>query len=414
MKMFSVFILTLSMTAVAAESTLQELTKRQNFLTEVLIRVQTEAILNHEAVKRIVGCMNRTKKTPDCEIARAQVLAPFPQIVSEARLHLAMGYRDGLFAGGFSRINSKLSPLGTYKDIKWEPLTAKEEAVATTLMNRYVAAARAEASKNPKIGQSGAKHERFVNLAVREKRLNHLNVYKNLISHIVLLQYMRDERVNDSTLREAFARLLDRSTKEINTLSKAAVSAENWVKSRVSCAETIDYQLNNPSPYGGMSYCINTPSSLLSLLDYKAAIDGVILENPSYSKTLKNLQSERTGRSILTAAMIGLPTLAICVLAPPLVAIPVGAASGGLALLDAQNEYNKIRRRELSTVINASGAVDWNALKGGRMARNISVALVPFFGAGKYVSPIMKSATKPAGKYISGMMKLKYYRVTRS
>jgi hypothetical protein len=415
MKLLVAFTTFLSLSSVWCNSTLQELTERQNFLTELLVRIQTETILNHESNSRITACQNKNNRSADCEIARNQVFAPFPEVVNQARLHLALGYRDGFFGGSFTKLNSGLGPLGTYKDVSWEKLTANEEKIAQAVMDKYIAEGRTEARKNPKVGSVGSKHERFVQLYVRTKRMAHLQLYKDLLSQIVLLQYMSDERVNSQTLGNAFAKLMERSRKEVNQLSRTARIAENWIKTRNSCAETIDYQLRNPSVHGGilsMSYCIQTPSALLSLLDYKGAVDGLVMDYPQFAKVAKSLRSEKTARAIVTGAFIVLPTLAVCILAPPMIAVTAGAAAGGLSLLLEHNNYNQIRRRELSKVVNPEANVDWEALKMGRLSRNISAVLLPFFGAGKYISPMFKSGA-PAARYMIGLTKFKNYRFTK-
>ncbi len=407
---FAVFLLVT--THLAAKSTLQELTERQNFLAELLVRIQTETVLNHEANKRMTSCLSGVRKSPDCQIARTQVFEQFPEVVREARLHLAMGYRDGVFSGGFFKVNSRLHALGTYKDIKWFRLTPQEDKVAHSLMDRYIREARAEAAKNPKIGSSGPKYERFLGLAVRKRRVAHLQLYKDLISQIILLQYVQEDQVNKQILGDAFGSLMDRSTKELNTISKAARIAEGWIQERRDCAETVDYQMRNPSgsPIFMIAACIQTPPELLSLLDYRAAVEGLLIDYPQFEKVVESFHTERKARAILTVSLVALPTLVISTMAPPLIAISANVAAGGLALLTEQNNYNKIRRRELSKVVNPTGNVDWEALKNGRLSRNISAALIPFVGAGKYVSPLLKNATSPAARYITGMVKFKYFR----
>ena len=136
------------------------------------------------------------------------------------------------------------------------------------------------------------------------------------------------------------------------------------------------------------------------------------MDYPQFSPVLKSLRSEKTARAIMTGAIIALPTLTICILAPPMIAITAGAAAGGLSFLMEQNNYNQVRRRELSKVVNPDANVDWEALKMGRLSRNISAVLVPFFGAGKYVSPLFKSGA-PAAKYMIGLTKFKNFRFAR-
>ena len=103
--------------------------------------------------------------------------------------------------------------------------------------------------------------------------------------------------------------------------------------------------------------------------------------------------------------MIAVPTLAVCIFAPPMVAVPAGALAGGLSLLQAQNDYNQVRRREISRVINENGDVDWDALKNARLMRNVSVVLLPFFGAGRFIGPFARATA--ARTYLSGTVRLK-------
>lgn len=412
-----------------AETILAELTRRQNFMVELLTRIETETILNHEATRSLLNCVsNANNRSERCQAARDTVLAPFPQVVREARVNLALGYRDSVlhpYMGDVYTLNSSLNDLHTYKDVSWSPLTDRERQVIQGVLDGYIRDARAEADRNPKVArQTQAQKERFIRLYVRSKRVAHLEVYKANCSQIVLLQYISGNVVNDQVLRPALTKMLERSAKELETLKAAARAAEFWVKGRRSCAEMMQYKEDHPmmaalmsggQPEMGIDPCFQAPTALLRLVDYKAAIDGMLVDNPRWQQTLSDFQLERTVRTIETVVLTGVPFLAVCILAPPLVAIPAGAAAGGLALLQSQNEYNQVRRRELSVVVNVAGNVDWQALKDARLNRNISIALLPFFGAGRYVGAGARTVLSATSlRLVRGLSVLKYARFARA
>lgn len=391
-------------------STLQELKLRQSAMLELLGRVQMEAILNNQMAIKIRRCLDRNNKSQECVYARAQIIEPFKQVVADARMHLLVGYRDQVRGERFYTLNSSMNNLHTYKETAWKRATTLEIQVATRVLNGWKNKASDEASRNRKISGDRAKQDRYVQLKVRANRVANLNAYKEMLSQIILLQPFNDVTATDQNIRAALDVIVQRSQRELQSLARAARYAETWMKDPESCAETVDYQINNPSFTGSpmpapLAYCINTPSSLASLLDYRGIVAGMSMENALYKKVFESVQSERTARTIGIAALIAIPTLAVCIFAPPLVAIPAGAGAGGLALLQSQHEYNQVKQREISRVINETGDVDWEALKSARLSRNISIVLLPFFGAGRFAGPFLRNSA--AGKYLIGISQLK-------
>lgn len=369
-----------------------------------------EAILNHQMSLTIKKCLSPANRTAECIHTRAEIIEPFKKVVRDARMFLLASYRDKIFGEQFFRLNSSLGNLSTYKETAWKKATPQEVQAATNLINKWKREASEEAARMKNVGSRGAKHDRFVGLKVREKRVTLLNSYKEILSQIIILQPFSDATATNQNITSALNLIISRSDKELETLKKAARSAENWMENPESCAETIDYQMSNPSLSGGMGIpvyaaCINTPTSLASLMDYKGIVEGMEQENPAFKRVFKSVRSERTARSLGIGAMILIPTLAVCILAPPLVAVPAGAAVGGLSLLQSQADYNRVKRREISRVINERGNADWDALKSARLSRNISIVLLPFFGGGRYVGPFLRNSS--AGKYLLGTAKLK-------
>lgn len=391
-------------------STLQELKLRQEALLELLGRVQMEAILNHQMSLTIKKCINTANRSAECLHTRAEIIEPFKKVVRDSRMFLLGGYRDKVFGEQFYKLNTSMNNLSTYKETSWAKATPTEITAATNVINKWKREASEEAASKKNVGARGAKHDRFVALKVRQKRVRLLDAYKEILSQIVILQPFSGTTVTNQNLTAALNLIISRSTKELESLKKAARAAENWMENPESCAETVDYQLSNPMAAGGMGMpaiaaCVYTPTSLASLMDYKGIVEGLEQENPAYQKVFKSVRSERTARSLGIGAMILIPTLAVCIFAPPLVAVPAGAAAGGLSLLQSQAEYNRVKRREISRVINERGTVDWEALKSARLSRNISIVLLPFFGGGRYVGPFLKNSA--AGKYLLGTSKLK-------
>lgn len=391
-------------------STLQELKLRQEALLELLARVQMEAILNHQMSLTIKKCINAANRSAECVHTRAEIIEPFKKVVRDARIFLLGAYRDRVFGEQYFKLNSSMNNLSTYKEKSWTKATTTEITAATNVINKWKREASEEAATKKNVGARGAKHDRFVALKVREKRVKLLDAYKEILSQIVILQPFTATAVTNQNLSAALDLIISRSTKELESLKKAARAAENWMENPESCAETIDYQMSNPMLAGGMGIptyaaCINTPTSLAALMDYKGIVDGMEQEHPDFQRVFKSVRSERNARALGIGAMLLIPTLAVCVLAPPLVAVPAGAAAGGLALVQSQVEYNRVKRREISRVINERGTVDWDALKTARLSRNISIVLLPFFGGGRYVGPFLKNSS--AGKYLLGTSKLK-------
>ena len=395
-------------------NTLQELQMRQAFMVELLARVQMQAILNHQMAISIRNCLVNTRNnSQECQVARESIITPFQQVVADARMFLLMSYRDSVFGENYFRLNTNLANLSTYKDNRWQAASPGEIQVAQRLINEWRKEASGEASRNRNIGSTGPRHNRFVQLKVREKRVHLLEEYKAILSQIVLLQPFTNTAVNPTNLRAALDTIIQNGAAEIETLKRAARYAENWLRDPASCAETVDYQSTHPSVSGDggmampapLAYCINTPPALTSLMDYRAIVDGLVTDFPEYQQISRSVTSERTARTLGIAAMIAIPTLAVCIFAPPMVAVPAGALAGGLSLLQAQNDYNQVRRREISRVINENGDVDWDALKNARLMRNVSVVLLPFFGAGRFIGPFARATA--ARTYLSGTVRLK-------
>ena len=390
------------------KSTAQDLADRQALLVNVLMRVQTEAALNQEATRLILSCLENSKNS-QCPLIRSSILEPFPQVVRDARLHLSLGFRDGLLQGGMTTLNSRLWALGTYKDVWWEALSNEEEKIAQIVLDRSIQRANEKADK--KFSANDPRHDRLVKLSIRHDRQNHLKVYKGLLSQIIFLQYVKGPKITSADMKAALLKMLDRSKKELAMLAKAASAAELWIKRSKACVLEVQYSesfagmmmadASNPIPE-----CLKTPASLLRLLDYQGFVQGFVFENSQYESVLNQLSSERQARTISNLLTFGLPVVAISFLAPPLVAIPVGGLAGGVGFLIAQNDYNQVRRRELSMVINPAGNVDWAALKEARLMKNVSLFMVPFFGAGSSVTKATKLSA-PVARMMSGMSKIK-------
>jgi hypothetical protein len=400
-------LLTLQVSA-GVKSTAQDLTDRQDLLVNVLVRVQTEAALNQAATTLILSCLQGSKN-PECPMIKATILDPFPQVVRDARLHLALGYRDSLLPQRMTTPNSRLWSLGTYKDVWWDALSNEEEKIAQIVLDRSHERAQNKAIK--KFSPNDPRYDRLIKLAVRHDRQNHLNVYKGLLSQIVFLQYVKGSKITAADMKVALEKMLDRSQKELSMLSKAARAAELWTKSSRACVLEVKQSetmvgMMMADPSNPIPRCIQTPSALLRLLDYQGFVQGFVFENPQYQAVLKQLSEERQIRTISNLLTFGLPVIAVSFFAPPLVAIPAGGLAGGIGFLMAQNDYNQVRRRELSMVINAAGNVDWSALKEARLMKNVSLFMVPFFGAGSSINKAVKLSA-PVSKMMSGMARLK-------
>lgn len=414
--LLSALVLLISFAALAQrgrQSTLAELRQRQHFMVELLARVQMQAILNHQMALSIRNChINPRNNSEECRIVRETMLTPFRQVVADARMFLLLGYRDSVFGERYYNLNTGMSDLGTYKDRSWSDATSVETNAASGLLDRWVTQFSGEASRNRRLATRDQR-VRYTYLKVRQMRVQMLEEYKAILSQIVLLQPFTASSVNPTNLRAALDTIVQRGAAELDTLKRAARIAENWMRDPVSCAQTIDYQTRNPSVSGDagmalptpLSYCIQTPPQLSALLDYRSIVEGLVTDFPEYQRVARSVESERTARSLGMAAMIAIPTLAVCIFAPPLVAIPAGAVAGGVALLQSQGDYNRVRNREISRVVNEAGDVDWEALKSARLMRNISVVLLPFFGAGRYIGPFARATA--SRNYLQGSIRLK-------
>lgn len=397
-------------------STLTDLRHRQAFILELLARVQMQAILNHQMALSIRHChVNSRDTSEECALVRKTILTPFVQVVADARRALLLGFRDGLAEGNVFKIYDGVGGmwnLGTYKDVDWVNATPVETKAAQETISRWRSQARSEASRNANIGSNGPRHERFVKLKVREKRVDSLEEYKAILSQIVLLQPFSAATVTRSNVRAALDVIVQRGSEELQTLKRAARIAEVWMRDPESCAETVDGQSAHRSVSGGggmampsaLADCIQTPTQLSALLDYRSIVQGIVTDVPSFARVAQSMERVRTARSLLTGAMIAFPTLAVCFFAAPIVAVPVGGASGMVSFLQSQSDYNRVRRRELSRIVNEAGDVDWDALKSARLMRNVNVVLLPFFGAGRYIGPFARASA--ARTYLQGTLRL--------
>lgn len=401
-----VFTLTLAAHATGL-ATLHELRLRQSFIVELLARAQFETILNHRILLSNRRCLANPRNTSEeCALVRQQ-MSYFPRVVAEARMSLLLGYQDQVIGrDNFSVLNWGLDDLGTYKDRRWSPATLPEIHSAEAIKSRWEREAEAESSRYHRLTQ--AQRRRMAGLILRSRRVQRLADYKSLTSTILLLQPFASPTVTTANIRSAVDDLVRRSTRELARLREAAVLAERWVAQARSCAETVDYQLAHPTEamtYGLMPSCIHTPGALADLIDYRAAVDGIIVEFPGFRRALTTISNERTARQISSAFLLAAPTMALCFLAPPIVSVPVGAIAGGLSLLASQQDYNRVRDRELGRMVDLNQEVDWEELKSAQLGRNLDVLLLPMFGGVHSAGAITRSA--PVRSYLSSLARLK-------
>ncbi len=379
-----------------------ELSKKMNVMVSLLERAEAGAIINYESSQKIANCYG-IRTNAECKQINEMIFDPFPQVIAEARMHLAFSHRDGFFEKNMLKLNSGLDSLHTFKDKKWKPLDQQEIAAAQKILDAMIKEAKDKISA--KFGPQHPKFNYYVELEVRQKRNRHFEIYKILLSQIVILQFVEGRVMTPEMIRTTLKTIVTRGKKEVDELKKAAHQTEKWVKSLDSCVETLNYQLTH-TRVDGFSVCDSTPSALEKLLDYTAIVDGLLLEAPEYESVVKRIRAERTTKQIGLAVITILPLLAASAISPPLVAIPLALMSGGATFVSSQMELNRVKDREFSQVTNAAGNVDWDALKSARLNRTMSFALMPFVGGSKLTKIVLN---RNAQKMISGLNKAKLF-----
>jgi len=82
-----------------------------------------------------------------------------------------------------------------------------------------------------------------------------------------------------------------------------------------------------------------------------------------------------------------------------------------MMVITSNAEFNRLRQRELDVAISPLRDIDWQALKMGRMARNLSyLGLVPLVSTGRAVARATGFSSPTLGRIINGLTKMKYLR----
>jgi hypothetical protein len=248
---------------------------------------------------------------------------------------------------------------------------------------------------------------------VRMQRKAHFAAYRFWMSRMPVVQWI--DRANPSRVEivRALVKVRDNSIREIAELKKRSDVLRRWIGDSANCAGFTDTYMQNPAIMGAdgsLPPCLLTPSSLFALLDYSSLVknvvsysaQGKIFENALMASTYKNLNSERSLHEASVLLGWGLPTLAICFLAPPLVAVPaalgggvaisvpgalitggVGLLTSGVEYLSTERDLNLARARELSTISRDTG-IDLASLRSAENDRNFSVLFAPALLVGRY------------------------------
>ncbi|MEK7357233.1 MAG: hypothetical protein AAB250_12340 [Bdellovibrionota bacterium] len=386
---------------------LQEILVRGGFLLDAIDVIDYQLQNHQELAELFEQCPSRRTLDDECQLA-VSVLRSLPQVVREARQHLALGYRDRVtqkFSKDVSeriyKVNAELKDLGTIKAASWVALSPSEAAQAQASLGMLIARGGALAAKlHP---NDAAKSENFIRLYVHRERREHLQAYSLILSQLPILQYLTRATLPSGDVRAALATIKENLAAERKLNRQRRTILNRWLAGAGTCADDVELA-KDPMiaafSQAGLPACINVPSKLFALLDYTSVVKGLAAASPRAKKALSDLQFERTARLLTTFAIVMPVTIVVFVVAPPLIAVGLGVAGTAHAIHSANRDVKRAERQEFVRVLDPGGEADVSNVKFARHNRIATYVVAPLVFGGlagsgvRKLSPVALAAIK--------------------
>lgn len=296
--------------------------KTTQFLDAVGAKLKANLEANTNIVDTLIRCLSSQQASSDstCNDVKTWIDKPLKEYVKETRSHLAVAQSEHQLRSytkvAWKGVNKDLASLGSRKELRWEKVTEKELSEATRTLRSYeIEAAKAEMeSKNTsKVTRKTSRgtrrlHPGFMNDYMLVKRYGHFNLYRSRMAELPILQYLKSAEPSRGEVLSAALKMKEDLNKEWAEFNKRA--------------QLLKKAKDEKSPLH---------PSLLAWLGYNVEVESVLLEQPQACGLAMSLLEYDAGRERAKALAIGLPLLAVSIVAPP-VAIAAGGLGAGIAV----------------------------------------------------------------------------------
>lgn len=363
----------------------------QGHKTELLLRKVVEKVQMHHiemqiTISQIRSCTSSKVDRPDCHAVKNWTSETLPELVHQSRydLSLSQGANDlDTWMGKTSKdVNSNLKPLGSYKNIDWSPLTSQEKSLAEKRLQEYQTDIHNEALSRVKKGQlSDREAADFEEKTLFAVRYRHFMRYHQTLAENPLLQFLSGPQVT------------------LGDISKALDQAENAMEEEEKWIEKWDKMLSQRP----------IPSDVLNLLSYNSFLEASLAEDESYCGLATTLEYARNTLDITKSMMLGLPTMLISFVAPPVGGALATMAGSALLTGDSYGKMDHMKMRYL-TSSNGGGEGNLRELEDASRELKVDVVTLPIgYGLGGQIAKRALRLGPGSWAFAGKILKLRKY-----
>ncbi|HEX4925714.1 MAG TPA: hypothetical protein VFV50_16590, partial [Bdellovibrionales bacterium] len=323
-------------------------------LSKLYDRVRGRVEGSYHQVQNLKTCLPRVSD-PKCSEIQDWLRKDLPEFVKAVRFHLSLAQspaQAATKAGRASNIpNFSMRPLGSFKLVSWVPMHDRETARAHESLNRYRDDIHNESTRRVQSGELKPDEVAdFKSESLLAIRYQHYLTYFNLLSELPLLQYLKGPGATPAQVATALGQM------------ERNLSAERAELDRLKAL------LDKPGPLD---------RSVMDLLDYNSALEEVLLEDNQYCGLAASLKYTSSNRMLGSAILTAGPILAASFFAPPIAAIGLGVAAGGVHAHRSYQDYKLSERRLVSHIYGDGIGSELRDAEAARRIKNLSVITLP-------------------------------------
>lgn len=393
------------------------------FLKRLVARIKKDTAEHKATIDGIEKCLEATSdQSRTCIGFREFVDKVIPSQVANARGRLALAEtesrvssvldlfsskKDTLAAAGDRvsfLLNDQLKPLGTAKQVAWNPLTPEEVMrYKKILTDDWTAAsqntaARVKAGELPgreKVSLKGKSIEidsptarNHKNVLFLMARLDHGAEYQRIIAKYPILQFLHSAQPDRKEIQVALAKM------------KEHIASESEYLAGIEAA--LDTPYRDIKGRGGLKVGREEwlAPQALELLDYSRFVEDLLIESPEYCGLATSLTYARANRSLAGSAAIGFIVLGSALVFPPTAALTVGLGASAITMTESQRKLNIAKDHYMSHVIEFETSKAADALKQAQNDRNMEAIMLPLGVVGAQAA-VAKFAKPAAVKFFS-------------
>lgn len=345
------------------------------FLDELARRIQRRIDESEKLAQNIQHCAGEEKPNQPCQELLRWVDVEVPHYVQEARFHLSLAQSPHDLKTWLGRArhdpNSELTTWALYKETPWDSLSEEERRNALNSLNSYqLKIHQGFLQQREKDQVKDEDWREFAHANLLQVRVEHFLRYQMLLGSVHLLQYLHSENPDRNEVLRAVAEMRRALGLEEERFRQLFARYKTGVLRGYVAAEGI------------------------SFMHYRSLTEELLLEEPQYCRIAAGLQSHQDYREIRSALAVGLPILATSFLAPPLVAIAVGAGAGGYFAYQSQVDFREDANRNLGHIYGDPKGLDLAQTSALRRQRDFNVATLPlvFSGTGLLTSRLASAS----------------------